>query len=113
MGPVPIPTTYGTFNVSLLAWNMAQTIPTSTCASLPVAKAALPAWRIDDAQETTSEKRTADVIGNAAHVTRIATGESEDALPKTRHAEGGKFGGGMQAESWSATERKDIARKAK
>jgi hypothetical protein len=40
------------------------------------------------------EKRPADVIGNAVHVMRIATGEIEDNPSKApKRAKGGKIGG--------------------
>ena len=58
------------------------------------------------------EKRPADVIGAAIMVAKIATGEIEDRLPKTRRAEGGKIGGRQRAKALSAGERSAIARKA-
>jgi hypothetical protein len=58
------------------------------------------------------EKRPADVIGNAVHVMRIATGEIED-RPAPEHArKGGLKGGPARAKSLSAKERKEIARRA-
>ena len=63
------------------------------------------------------EKRPADVIGNAVHVMRIATGEIEEAVPvddgkdKAAQALGAK-GGRKRAESMSPERRVEIARKA-
>jgi hypothetical protein len=65
------------------------------------------------------EKRPADVIGNAVHVMRIATGEVEDELA-TPEAEGkdpnaaalGRKGGRARAEKMTPERRAEIARKA-
>jgi hypothetical protein len=65
------------------------------------------------------EKRPADVIGNAVHVMRIATGEIEDVRP-TPESEGknpaavalGRMGGAARAKGMSAKRRAEIARKA-
>jgi hypothetical protein len=65
------------------------------------------------------QKRPADVIGNAVHVIRIATGEIEDDLP-TPESEGkdpaavalGRKGGKARAEGLSKKRRKEIARNA-
>lgn len=62
------------------------------------------------------EKRPADVIGNAVHVMRIATGEIDDATPddgkdKVAQALGAK-GGRKRAESLTPKERQEIARRA-
>ena len=62
-------------------------------------------------------KRPADVIGNAVHVMRIATGEIEDDTPapdgKNQAAvELGKKGGAARAASLTPEQRADIARKA-
>jgi hypothetical protein len=63
------------------------------------------------------EKRPADVIGNAVHVMRIATGEAEEGAPvddgkdpaaKALGAKGGK----ARAEAMSPERRAEIARKA-
>jgi hypothetical protein len=63
------------------------------------------------------EKRPVDVIGNAIHVARIATGEITDALPpddgkdpaaKALGAKGGK----ARAEAMSPERRAEIAKKA-
>jgi hypothetical protein len=58
------------------------------------------------------EKRPADVIGNAVHVMRIATGEVED-NPAPDHARrGGLKGGRARADKLSEDRRKEIATKA-
>lgn len=63
------------------------------------------------------EKRPADVIGNAVHVMRIATGEIEEGAPvddgKDPNAKAlGKKGGNARAAKLSPEERAEIARKA-
>lgn len=62
------------------------------------------------------EKRPADVIGNAVHIMRIATGELDDATPedgKDKAAQAmGKKGGAARAASMTAVQRVEIARKA-
>jgi hypothetical protein len=62
------------------------------------------------------EKRPADVIGNAVHVMRIATGEIEETTTddgKNAAAVAlGRMGGKARAEGLSAKRRKDIAKKA-
>lgn len=61
------------------------------------------------------EKRPADVIGNAVHIMRIATGEVQDEVrdPAKEHMRrGGIAGGKARAKKLSATKRKAIARKA-
>jgi hypothetical protein len=65
------------------------------------------------------ERRPADVIDNAVHVMRIATGQIEDEIP-TPESEGkdpaavalGRRGGKARAEGMSAKRRKEIARRA-
>ena len=65
------------------------------------------------------EKRTADVIGNAVHVMRLATGEITEDIP-TPQSEGkdpaavalGRKGGKARAEAMSAKRRREIAKKA-
>jgi hypothetical protein len=61
------------------------------------------------------EKRPADVIGNAVHVMRIATGEAEEETPAARGKEyarkGGLKGGDARAKSLSPAKRSEIARK--
>jgi hypothetical protein len=59
------------------------------------------------------EKRPADVIGNAVHVMRIATGEIEEDRPGTTgRAKGGLKGGKARAQILSPQQRQEIARKA-
>jgi hypothetical protein len=62
------------------------------------------------------EKRPADVVGNAVHVMRIATGEIEDLTTddgKNAAAVAlGRMGGKARAGSLSARKRKEIAKKA-
>jgi hypothetical protein len=65
------------------------------------------------------EKRPADVIGNAVHVMRIATGEITDDIP-TPESEGkdpaavalGRKGGKARAAGMSARKRREIAKRA-
>ena len=58
------------------------------------------------------EKRKADVIGNAVHIMRIATGQVSDDLPKTKRAAGGKIGGPARAKSLTKEQRSEIAKNA-
>jgi hypothetical protein len=61
------------------------------------------------------EKRPADVIGNAVHVMRIATEETEDALPepgKEYARKGGLRGGKARAAALTPERRRVIAREA-
>jgi hypothetical protein len=63
------------------------------------------------------ERRPADVIGNAVHVMRIATGEIEETFPpddgKNKAAQAlGQLGGKARAKGLSAKRRKEIAKKA-
>ena len=62
------------------------------------------------------EKRPADVVGNAVHVMRIATGEIEDQTTddgKNAAAVAlGRMGGKARAEGLSARKRREIAKKA-
>ena len=63
------------------------------------------------------EKRPADVIGNAVHVMKIATGEIErtETTPdpaKEHMRRGGLKGGAARAKKLSATKRAAIAKKA-
>jgi hypothetical protein len=65
------------------------------------------------------EKRPADVIGNAVHVMRLATGEIEENIP-TPESEGkdpaavalGRKGGQARAAALGKRKRSEIARKA-
>jgi hypothetical protein len=58
------------------------------------------------------EKRPADVIGNAVHVMRIATGEVEDNPAPEHSRRGGLKGGVARARKLSEAERRSIAKKA-
>jgi hypothetical protein len=57
------------------------------------------------------EKRPADVIGNAVHVMRIATGEIEE-TPSSGRVRSGRAGGKARAKALSSEERRAIAKKA-
>lgn len=59
------------------------------------------------------EKRPADVIGNAVHVMRIATGEIEETKGKApKRAAGGLKGGKARAAALTPEQRSEIARAA-
>jgi hypothetical protein len=65
------------------------------------------------------EKRPADVIGNAVHIMRIATGEIEDRKPTPEEqgkdaaaAAMGRKGGAARAAKMTPERRAEIARKA-
>jgi hypothetical protein len=58
------------------------------------------------------EKRPADVIGNAVHVMRIATGEIEDIHGKTTKRAKRAIGGKARAKSLTPAQRAEIARAA-
>jgi len=58
------------------------------------------------------ERRPADVIGNAVHVMKIATGEETETLPSVRGRDGGKVGGPSRAASLSKERRREIAKRA-
>ena len=62
------------------------------------------------------EKRPADVIANAVHVMKVATGEVEEKTPasegKGHSRKGGLKGGKARAERLTPRERKKIATKA-
>jgi hypothetical protein len=59
------------------------------------------------------EKRPADVIGNAVHVMRIATGEiEEDRGRAPARANGGRKGGKARARRLTAEQRSEIAHAA-
>jgi hypothetical protein len=62
------------------------------------------------------ERRPRDVIGNAVHVMRIATGQIEDTPARNKVSEfaraGGLKGGKARAKKLSAKERREIAKKA-
>jgi len=58
------------------------------------------------------EKRPADVIGNAVHVMRIATGEIEESKPASGRVRSGHAGAKARAIALSPEQRKAIAKKA-
>ena len=58
------------------------------------------------------EKRPADVIANAVHVMRVATGEAEEEYVNPGQSAGGRKGGAARAESLSSERRSEIAQKA-
>lgn len=59
------------------------------------------------------QKRPADVIGNAVHIARIATGEIEETgYKQPAKARSGKAGAKARAEKLTAEERTAIAKKA-
>lgn len=63
------------------------------------------------------QKRPADVIGNAVHVMRIATGEIEEGAPPDDGKDSaavsmGKRGGAARAKSMTPERRAEIAKKA-
>ncbi len=64
------------------------------------------------------QRRPRDVIGNAVHVMRIATGEVQEDIPNPESGKDpaavalGRKGGKARAEGMSAKRRKEIARKA-
>jgi len=63
------------------------------------------------------EKRPADVVANAVHIMRIATGEIEETKPKSEKAvargkAGGAKGGAARAAKLSAEQKAEIAKVA-
>ncbi len=58
------------------------------------------------------EKRPADVIGNAVHVMRIATGEADETVAHEYARKGGLKGGRARAKALSPERRAEIAKKA-
>ena len=58
------------------------------------------------------EKRPADVVANAVHVMRVATGEADETYVDTEKRKGGLKGGKARATSMTAGERSEAARKA-
>ncbi|HET7083842.1 MAG TPA: hypothetical protein VFI23_03665 [Rhizomicrobium sp.] len=59
------------------------------------------------------QKRKADVIGNAVHIMRIATGEVDEAVStNSAAAELGSKGGKARAAALTKKKRSDIAKKA-
>lgn len=58
------------------------------------------------------EKRPADVIANAVHVMRIATGEAEEEFVDHGKSRGGQKGGTARAAAMTPERRREIAQKA-
>lgn len=59
------------------------------------------------------QKRPADVIGNAVHIARIATGEEQEtSLKQPAKRKSGLAGAKARAESMTAEQRQEVARKA-
>ncbi len=58
------------------------------------------------------EKRPADVIGNAVHVMRIATGEAEELPPSFRKTSAGSKGGHTRASRLTPEQRAEAAKLA-
>ena len=58
------------------------------------------------------ERRPADVIGNAVHVMRIATGEATEEPVRLGQQKGGKRGGKARARKLTPEQRSEIARTA-
>lgn len=57
------------------------------------------------------EKRPANVVANAVHVMRLATGEAEETFVNARQSAGGRKGGKARAKTLDAAERSRIAKK--
>ena len=59
------------------------------------------------------QKRPADVIGNAVHIAKIATGEIEETgYKQPAKAKSGRAGADARAKALSPEERSEIAKKA-
>ena len=58
------------------------------------------------------EKRPADVIANAVHVMRVATGEAEETYVNPGQSAGGRKGGTARASAISPERRSEIAQHA-
>jgi hypothetical protein len=58
------------------------------------------------------QNRPADVIGNAVHVMRIATGEIPETPTKSGRVRSGRAGAKARADALSAKQRREIAQKA-
>lgn len=58
------------------------------------------------------QKRHADVIGNAVHVMRIATGQESETAASSTASELGKKGGAARAEKLTPERRAEIAKAA-
>jgi len=58
------------------------------------------------------EKRPTDVIANAVHVMKVATGEIEEEYVNAGQRKGGQKGGKAGKKALSKSERAEIAKKA-
>ena len=58
------------------------------------------------------EKRPGDVVANAVHVMRVATGDTEEAFVNAGKSKGGRKGGAARASALSAERRSEIAQQA-
>ena len=58
------------------------------------------------------KKRPADVLANALHVAKIATGEIEETYVDESKRPGGQKGGRARADALTPEQRTEIARKA-
>ncbi len=58
------------------------------------------------------EKRPSDVIANAVHVAKIATGEIEEEYVDQEKSAGGRKGGEARASRLTPEQRREIAQKA-
>ena len=58
------------------------------------------------------EKRPSDVVANAVHVMRVATGEAEETYVDAGKRQGGQKGGQARAATLDAERRTEIAREA-
>ena len=56
------------------------------------------------------EKRPADVIANAVHMMRVATGEADETYVNEGKRKGGRKGGEARAKTVSAERRSEIAK---
>ena len=57
------------------------------------------------------EKRPADVVANAVHVMRVATGDAAETYADTAKRKGGLKGGAARANALSSERRSEIAKK--
>ena len=58
------------------------------------------------------EKRPADVVANAVHVMRVATGEAEEEYVNSSKSAGGRKRGAARANALSTERRSEIAQRA-
>lgn len=69
-------------------------------------------YPIDMPKGPKGQKRPADVIANAVHVMKIATGEAEDTRQSDVAAALGRKGGTARATALSKPRRREIAKRA-